>query len=168
MLPYTFSALQSDLQGFLHSVSLVSPSYYLAFRVCHAIGCRFNEVREINRWLIVDASNFSLKPQKGNNNRILPLSKIPPEYVLMVSGQNTYFEMLRQSTASNYFRSYYFGKRIFHEDKQLTTNLFRHHFCKRLFAEGYTPSQISTILGERVQQNTDNYIYSDLMYEARN
>ena len=167
MLPYSFEALQSDLQGFLTTVNRISPTYWLAFKIQHVTGCRFNELRFINRFLIVDSSNFTLQPQKGNNLRTLPISIIPTEFLSMIQAQDDYFQGLRQSTASYYFRTFYFGKRIFHDNKQLTTNLFRHHFCKSLYNSGYTVAQIAYNLGERDQKNADNYIFSDLVYTAR-
>lgn len=167
MLPYSFQALQSDLQGFLNIVNRISPTYWLAFKVQYVTGCRFNELRSINRFQIVDSTDFSLQPQKGNNLRTLPISIIPTAFLSMIQSQNDYFEGLTQSTASYYFRNFYFGKRIFHNNKQLTTNLFRHHFCKDLYNSGYTVSQIATNLGERDQKNAENYIFSDLKYTSR-
>ena len=167
MYPYNFQALQSDLQGFLTTVNRISPTYWLAFKVQYVTGCRFNELRSINRFKIVDSTDFSLQPQKGNNLRTLPISIIPPEFLSMIQAHDHYFEGLTQSTASYYFRTFYFGKRIFHANKQITTNLFRHHFCKALYNSGYTVSQIAYSLGERDQKNAENYIFSDLMYTAR-
>ena len=167
MQPYSFSALQSDLQGFLHSIERISSTYHLAFSVQYVTGCRFNELRQILRFSIIDSTDFSLQPQKGNNLRTLPISIIPPEFISMIQAHDVYFEGLTQSTASYYFRTFYFGKRIFHNNKQLTNNLFRHHFCKALYNSGYTVSQIAYNLGERDQKNAENYIFSDLYYTAR-
>ena len=167
MIPYNFQALQSDLQGFLYSIERISATYHLAFRVQYVTGCRFNELRQISRFSIVDSTQYSLIPQKGNNVRILPLNLLPPEFISMIQAQSTYFEGLTQSTASYYFRTFYFNKRIFHDNKQLTTNLFRHHFCKALYNSGYTVSQIAYNLGERDQKNAENYIFSDLMFTGR-
>ena len=167
MYSYSFQALHSDLQGFLYSIERISATYHLAFRVQYATGCRFNELRQISRFSIIDSTDFSLQPQKGNNLRTLPISIIPPEFISMIQAQDAYFEGLTQSTASYYFRTFYFGKRIFHDNKQLTTNLFRHHFCKALYNSGYTVSQIAYSLGERDQKNAENYIFSDLVYTAR-
>ena len=167
MIPYNFQALQSDLQGFLYSIERISATYHLAFRVQYVTGCRFNELRQISRFSIVDSTQYNLQPQKGNNVRILPLNLLPPEFISMIQAQDAYFEGLTQSTASYYFRTFYFNKRIFHDNKQLTTNLFRHHFCKSLYNSGYTVSQIAYNLGERDQKNAENYIFSDLYYTAR-
>ena len=167
MIPYNFQALQSDLQGFLYSIERISATYHLAFRVQYVTGCRFNELRQISRFSIVDSTQYNLQPQKGNNVRILPLNILPPEFISMIQAQDAYFEGLTQSTASYYFRTFYFNKRIFHDNKQLTTNLFRHHFCKSLYNSGYTVSQIAYNLGERDQKNAENYIFSDLYYTAR-
>lgn len=167
MYPYNFQSLQTDLQGFLNTIERISATYHLAFRVQYVTGCRFNELRSINRFKIVDSTDFSLQPQKGNNLRTLPISIIPSEFLSMIQAQDAYFEGLTQSTASYYFRTFYYGKRIFHNNKQLTTNLFRHHFCKSLYNSGYTVSQIAYNLGERDQKNAENYIFSDLMYTGR-
>ena len=167
MHPYNFQSLQSDLQGFLNSIERISATYHLAFRVQYVTGCRFNELRQISRFSIIDSTDFSLQPQKGNNLRTLPISIIPPEFISMIQAQDDYFQSLTQSTASYYFRTFYFGKRIFHNNKQLTTNLFRHHFCKALYNSGYTVSQIAYNLGERDPKNAENYIFSDLVYTAR-
>ena len=167
MPTYNFQALQSDLQGFLYSIERISATYHLAFSVQYVTGCRFNELRQISRFSIVDSSQYNLRPQKGNNIRILPLNLLPPDFIAMIQAQDDYFQGLTQSTASYYFRTFYFGKRIFHDNKQLTTNLFRHHFCKALYNSGYTVSQIAFSLGERDQKNAENYIFSDLYYTAR-
>lgn len=167
MHTYNFQSLQTDLQGFLNTIKRISPTYHLAFSVQYVTGCRFNELRSINRFQIVDSTNFTLQPQKGNNLRTLPFSIIPPEFLSMIQSQDDYFEGLTQSTASYYFRTFYYGKRIFHDNKQLTTNLFRHHFCKSLYNSGYTVSQIAYSLGERDQKNAENYIFSDLMFTSR-
>ena len=167
MYPYNFQSLQTDLQGFLNTIERISPTYHLAFSVQYVTGCRFNELRQILRFSIIDSSDFSLQPQKGNNLRTLPISIIPPEFISMIQAQDDYFQGLTQSTASYYFRTFYFGKRIFHNNKQLTTNLFRHHFCKALYNSGYTVSQIAYNLGERDKKNAENYIFSDLMFTGR-
>ena len=167
MYPYNFQSLQTYLQGFLNTIERISPTYHLAFSVQYVTGCRFNELRQILRFSIIDSSDFSLQPQKGNNLRTLPISMIPPEFISMIQAQDDYFQGLTQSTASYYFRTFYFGKRIFHNNKQLTTNLFRHHFCKALYNSGYTVSQIAYNLGERDKKNAENYIFSDLMFTGR-
>ena len=167
MYPYNFQSLQSDLQGFLNTIERISPTYHLAFSVQYVTGCRFNELRQISRFSIIDSTQYNLQPQKGNNVRILPLNLLPPDFVAMIQAQDDYFQGLTQSTASYYFRTFYYGKRIFHENKQLTTNLFRHHFCKALYNSGYTVSQIAYSLGERDQKNAENYIFSELYYTAR-
>ena len=167
MYPYNFQSLQTDLQGFLNTIERISPTYHLAFSVQYVTGCRFNELRQILRFSIIDSSDFSLQPQKGNNLRTLPISIIPPEFISMIQAQDDYFQGLTQSTASYYFRTFYFGKRIFHNNKQLTTNLFRHHFCKALYNSGYTVSQIAYNLGERDKKNAENYIFSYLMFTGR-
>ena len=167
MHPYNFQSLQSDLQGFLNSIERISPTYHLAFRVQYVTGCRFNELRQISRFSLVDSTQYNLIPQKGNNVRILPLNLLPPDFIAMIQSQDDYFEGLTQSTASYYFRTFYYNKRIFHDNKQLTTNLFRHHFCKSLYNSDYTVAQIAYNLGERDQKNAENYIFSDLMFTGR-
>lgn len=167
MPTYNFQSLQSDLQGFLNTIERISATYHLAFRVQYVTGCRFNELRQISRFSIIDSTQYNLQPQKGNNVRILPLNLLPPDFVAMIQSQDDYFQGLTQSTASYYFRTFYYGKRIFHDNKQLTTNLFRHHFCKFLYNSGYTVSQIAYNLGERDIKNAENYIFSDLVFTAR-
>ena len=138
MYPYNFQSLQTDLQGFLNTIERISPTYHLAFSVQYVTGCRFNELRQISRFSIIDSTQYSLQPQKGNNLRILQLNLLPPDFIAMIQSQDAYFEGLTQSTASYYFRTFYFNKRIFHDNKQLTTNLFRHHYCKYLYNAGYS------------------------------
>ena len=167
MYPYDFQSLQKDLQGFLNTIERISPTYHLAFSVQYVTGCRFNELRQISRFSIIDSTDFSLQPQKGNNLRTLPISILPPEFISMIQAQDDYFQGLTQSTASYYFRTFYYNKRIFHDNKQLTTNLFRHHYCKYLYNAGYSISQIANNLGERDLKNAENYIFSDLYYTAR-
>lgn len=167
MYPYDFQSLQADLQGFLNTIERISPTYHLAFRVQYVTGCRFNELRQISRFSIIDSTQFNLQPQKGNDLRTMQLNLLPPEFISMIQAQDAYFEGLTQSTASYYFRTFYYNKRIFHDNKQLTTNLFRHHFCKSLYNSGYTVSQIASNLGERDQKNAENYIFSHLMFTGR-
>ena len=167
MYPYNFQSLQTDLQGFLNTIERLSATYHLAFRVQYVTGCRFNELRQISRFSIIDSTQYSLQPQKGNNLRTLQLNLLPPEFISMIQAQDTYFEGLTQSTASYYFRTFYFNKRIFHDNKQLTTNLFRHHYCKYLYNAGYSIAQIANHLGERDQKNAENYVFSELYYTAR-
>ena len=167
MNPYDFQSLQTDLQGFLYTIERISATYHLAFRVQYVTGCRFNELRQITRFSIIDSTQYSLQPQKGNDLRTLPLNLLPPDFIAMIQAQDDYFEGLTQSTASYYFRTFYFNKRIFHDNKQLTTNLFRHHYCKDLHNAGYSITQIARLLGERDQKNAENYIFSDLMFTGR-
>lgn len=167
MHTYNFQSLQSDLQGFLATIERISATYHLAFSVQFFTGCRFNELRQISRFSIIDSTQYTLQPQKGNNVRILPLNLLPPDFVAMIQTQSDYFEGLTQSTASYYFRSFYYNKRIFHDNKQLTTNLFRHNYCKYLHNAGYSILQIAFDLGERDQKNAENYIFSDLYYTSR-
>ena len=89
MYPYNFQALQTDLQGFLHSIERISATYYLAFRVQYVTGCRFNELRRISRFSIIDSTQYSLQPQKGNNLRILQLNLLPPDFIAMIQAMTS-------------------------------------------------------------------------------
>ena len=46
--------------------------------------------------------------------------------------------------------------------KQVSTDLFRHNKAKRLFAEGYTETQIQNYLGEKDLKNALAYINSEI------
>ena len=165
--PYIFEQLDYDLTRFLNLVNVQSQTYYVAFRVQHATGCRFSELRDITRWQIVDSNTFTLQPEKGNYLRTLPSSLLPTTFLNMVSSQSTYFNGLTLSTGSYYFRRNFFGKRIWHMDKEITTHLFRHFICKLKYSQGATRQEIKQFLGEIDIANSNGYIDSQLTWSPR-
>jgi integrase len=166
-LPYTYAQLNQDLNRFLNLVSTQSQTYWIAFYVQYVTGCRFMELADITRWQIVDSLTFTLQPEKGNNLRTFEKSILPATFLNMIQSQSTYFNGLTLSTGSYYFKRSYFGKRIWHEDKEITTHLFRHHICKKLYDEGNTRLTIKNFLGEVNIDNSNGYIDSDLMWTQR-
>jgi integrase len=162
MLPYSNDNLQSDLQVFLSRVANVSQSYYIAFNVMFFYGCRFSELRQINRFSNIDSTSFSIIPEKNNNIRTLSKTNLDSVFANFIMTQNQYFSMLNLSTGSYYFKQFYAKKIVYHETKVLTTHLFRHNYAKSLKFQGLTDQQIQLNLGEKDIRNSNNYIYSQL------
>jgi len=165
--PYTYEQLHTDLNRFLNLVSLQSQTYFVAFMVQYNTGCRFMELADITRWQIVDSNSLSLQPEKGNTLRTFDKSLIPTTFLNMIQSQSTYFNGLTLSTGSYYFKRSYFGKRIYHQDKEITTHLFRHHICKKMYSEGATRQTIKNFLGEVSIDNSNGYIDSLLTWSPR-
>ena len=162
MLPYSDENLQLDLQVFLSHVATLSQSYYVAFNVMYHYGCRFSELRQINRFSNIDSYLFSIMPEKNNNIRTLSKNNLDSIFANFIATQNDYFKMLNLATGSYYFRKFYAKKIVYHETKVLTTHLFRHNYAKSLKLQGLSDLRIQIELGEKDIRNSNNYIYSQL------
>jgi hypothetical protein len=135
----------------------LSCSYFChpaAFRKLHAAVCHLS---------LIDIDTVRVITQKFSNPRFISLSDFNSIYIShLASGQ-------LHTLIRSY--SYYSSKmlifnslfpRLHIKNKQITTHLFRHNYVKKLFDQGQTIEEISSIIGEREPKNTLGYVYSQI------
>jgi site-specific recombinase XerD len=157
----------NDIDNCCKSIIAHSKSYdmysYIIFDTLYNTGLRINELLDYSRVSIIDINSVLVQTQKFSNPRIIPISDF----------NSVYMAHLASGTLYNLIRSYsYYSEKmllyntqfhkLFIKNKRISTHLYRHNYVKRLFDDGYTIPQISTVIGERDDKNTMGYVYSQI------
>lgn len=133
-----------------------------AFQLMFDTGCRVNETIEINRWNIINSTQITLKPQKGNLIRTFNQADLDPEFINSIQNNlpisyNLTTDKLRYSLKTHFVNyGFYIG------NKKSVSHIFRHNFAKQLKLRGFTDNQIKLSLGEKNLSSAVGYIYSDV------
>jgi len=134
---------------------------FMNFETLYNTGLRINELIDYSRLNLVDTNSILVQTQKFSNPRLIDI----------VYFNGTYFSNFITGNLKNFIRSYsyYCDKlitynfeysKLFVLDKHITTHIFRHNYVKKLYASGFTITEISAIIGERENKNTEGYINS--------
>ena len=134
---------------------------FILFDSLYKTGLRINELIDYSRITQIDTNTVLITTQKFSNPRAINTSLLNP----------TYYKAFQDNTLKLFVRSYsYYNSafitrcRYFKDlkigGKLVTTHLFRHNYIKKLALNGFTAQQISAIIGERVDKNTQGYIDS--------
>lgn len=166
MQPYTLQNIDADCTNFIGTIGSFAPHFALFYSTAYVLGCRFEELTQINRFLLLDQDTISFQPAKGNNSRILDASTLDPIFVDMVETQNSYFNRIFYKTSNEYFRRHWPVKQVLlnipPRYKHINFYIFRYRYVKNLYSIGYSIPQISWLLGEIDNKNTEGYINSQL------
>lgn len=156
---------QFDLDSILLQIIADVKKYdiysFILFDSLYNTGLRVNELIDYSRITQIDINTVLVTTQKHSNPRAINTSLL----------NSTYFEALKNNSLKLFIRSYSYYNSSFITrcryykdlkigDKQVTTHLFRHNYIKKLALNGFTCNQISAIIGERVDTNTQSYIDS--------
>jgi site-specific recombinase XerD len=137
---------------------------FMLFESLYNTGLRVNELIEYSRLLRIDSNTILVTTQKFSNPRPINTNLL----------NSTYLEAFNNNNLSRFVRSfsYYndsFSNRLLNfkslhiKDKPVTTHLFRHNYIKKLYLSGLDTAQISAIIGERNNKNTQGYIDSKVI-----
>jgi len=153
--------IDSILLQILDDVKKYDIYSFILFDSLYKTGLRINELIEYSRITQIDTNTVLVNTQKFSNPRAINSSLL----------NETYFEAFKSNTLKLFIRSYSYYNSSFitrcryYKDikiggKPVTTHLFRHNYIKKLWINGFDCNQISGIIGERVNKNTQGYIDS--------
>jgi site-specific recombinase XerD len=134
-----------------------------AFKLLKHTGCRIQEIFEIERWTQVEGWEFTLTPQKGNNDRTIILNSEFEEFYKAVVDQYPPFMHRRYSQLQNLFDQICSYRPIFSGDKPISLYVFRYFFIWDLNDQGYTNQQIADITGHTTTSVIDSYVNANLV-----
>lgn len=156
-----------ELADLCNSIQEGVPIYYgSAFRLCfnllYKFGFRINELSLVHQWNILSHGVYVCPTEKGGNDREIeyldPTGKINQS---IMDGENYVFTRDWRAY-SRYINSKTGGNRYKHNDKFITTHLFRHNYIKKLSEDGKTVSEIKTITGLIDTNVVNGYINSEI------
>ncbi len=157
----------SDIDNCCQSVVAHSKSYdmysYIIFDSLYKTGLRINELLDYSRISIIDTNSVLVQTQKFSNPRVISITDFNPVYIShLASGSLDAF--IR--SYSYYSEKMFLYNSLFHKlyinSKRISTHLYRHNFVKKLFANGFSISEISNTIGERDDKNTFGYVHSQI------
>lgn len=129
-----------------------------AFKLLRHTGCREMEIFEIQRWSQVSGDEFTLTPQKGNNNRTIILGSEFTDFKAAILGQYPPFLGRTYSQLQNLFKRVCPYWPIYSGGKQITLYTFRYLFLHELKADGLTNQQIADVMGHVNVETVSNYL----------
>jgi integrase len=147
----------------LSSLKIKDPYFYPLFKIMHLTGCRLEEALNRAAWNIKATNLVTLKTVKNNHIRIIDETNSDDIATLINLLQNHYYTTSQKSNVLKIANLYLNQYNIYHQNKKLTTSIFRHNYIKKLKAKGKTDNEIKSIMGHIQQDNTNNYIYSELL-----
>lgn len=136
-----------------------------AFKLLRHTGCREMEIFEIERWSQISGDEFTLTPQKGNNNRTIILGEDFLNFKAAILGQYPPFLGRTYSQLQNLFKRVCPYWPIYSGGKQITLYTFRYLFLHELKADGLTNQQIADIMGHVNVETVSNYLDAVLSSE---
>jgi site-specific recombinase XerD len=127
-------------------------------------GCRIQESVNMQRWDVTDLNYTTLHPLKRNNQRVfdnsLNFNGLTVKNLILNSKHTIYQysslqrDFIRLTKHVNYF----------HNNKNVSTGLFRHAYVKNKFLEIKNLESVKNDMGHVSIDNTKNYIESLLTY----
>jgi len=136
---------------------------YMIFESLYNTGLRINELIDYSRLSDIDTNTILVTTQKFSNPRIISKSSLNSTYLSAFLNSKLAYYVRSYSFYSNYFINHLpTFKYIKTENKLISTHLFRHNYIKKLYNDGKTVSEISSIIGERSDANTFKYISSTI------
>jgi len=140
------------------SVDLYS---FILFETLYNTGLRINELIDYSRLSLIDVNTILVTTQKFSNPRPINTSYFNSVYLSNFLSNNLIRFIRSYSFYSTKFIEFnYEFSNLFVLSKAVTTHLFRHNYVKKLADSGFTVSEISALIGERSNTNTQRYIDS--------
>lgn len=143
-------------------ISLNYPHYLDHVKFMYDYGCRVNEL--FTNRIILDGINSKIiiKPQKGNNDRILNyVNANTPSItgnILLKSDVFWYNKrnLQRVINKANPYRAIYAG------NKNISAHIFRHNYIRKKIGEGLQIESINNLLGYTTQSVVDSYLSQEI------
>lgn len=170
MVEYSLARMNTDSVKFINAVSAFSLSHALFYDVAYRIGSRFEELTDITRFQRINVDRIEFHPSKGNNPRQLYVSELPDDFIRMVDTQVSYFNRIDYHTTCRYFNLLWPAGVVRigpgNYGKAVRFYIFRYRMFKQLYSDGFTVPQISIIMGEVDDKNTEGYINKQLVVNS--
>lgn len=158
----TYEQLKSSLLQFINDTNTLDIWAHELAKQLFYTGCRIGETYDNTRWTYTPEGYYILQPEKRNNTRQIKYIDVMAELQNAITNNRLAFQHIRATVFSRFIRKIYIYYPVYHEDKILTSHLFRHYFFKSLWYQGKTIEEIKTITGEIDTKNVQGYIYSNL------
>ena len=162
----TYEELDSICLNFIKTIESFSPLFGLFYNTAYALGTRFTELTEINRFSIIKGNVIAFQPAKGNNMRFFDLNQVPAQFEEMIRTQNDVFSRINYETSRQYILRHWPFWRVYYPTftKELGFYMFRYRYIWGLARDGHNIQYISDQLGEIENTNTYNYVNQALTY----
>ncbi len=158
----TLEDLESASQIFIDRVSIYNSIQSSIYSNQLNLGCRFNDVYNLERWSIVNELTVKLQPCKNNSVRVFNKSEL--DFMLLDQLENNYnlYEKTSYSDAVSVFYRMFPIPNIRVKNKPIKSHIFRHIKAKQLKRNGMSDNDIRLYLGENHQRSANDYIYSTI------
>jgi len=133
------------------------PEVRACLELSRAIGCRINETYTETRWIRTVDDTYILHSSKESNSRSFAGNMLPAAW------KNYRSETGRLTSFVNYRKIQYYLSTVIGiyfistGEKSTLTHIYRHRYVQHLKAEGYTLSQVQSIIGHKKESSTDRY-----------
>lgn len=158
----TSEQLNTILLKFIDNLYKIDFYYADIAQNLYSTGLRFHELLEPKRITMIDDDNIEFFLEKRSGTRIINSAQLTDYLLANILTHNNPYYFCNLSTFKNMFSYYSPIPTIKHKNKSIKSHLFRHNFVKQLKLKGYSVSEISTIISEKNETNTLNYINSEL------
>lgn len=127
----------------------------------YVTGLRMNEILEVNRWTVETELLFKVNLEKGDSIRKIDSAIIPrvlKDYYTVGASNPvyTYSAILWRLNKALPIIT------VNGDVRRSSAHLFRYNFIKKLHNEGFTPTEIKTIICHKSQGSTNQYIFDNL------
>ncbi len=155
--PITLAQLQAILQQCITATAQARPVTAAIFQLMYDTGLRINEVLDVTRWTATDDDFYVVQLEKGEGTRTFPVGIVPP-LIEQNYASSTPYVYETYSAVNNTFKYYAPGVMFGNNQRPSTCHCFRYQYIKNLAQEGFSVSEISTIMGHVNPANTAQYI----------
>lgn len=136
-----------------------------AFSLLWLTGCRVQELFEISRWSYISGYTLRFQPQKGNNEREVVLDASCANFIAAVINQYTPFSGRTYSQLDNLFNKIKSWNFFQTGSKKFSLYIFRYRYVKQLAADGFSISEISSIMGYTNTSTPQAYLDANIIMD---
>lgn len=162
--PMDYEELDSLLSSYLSRTYSFFPFFKEAFILLYHTGCRVSELFEINRWRRINDITLAFTPQKFNSERIVPIPSGVSLFPQWVDFQTVPWFGHSIKQLNSMFMSFSPFVSYLADTKSISLYLFRYRYIRFLFSNGWSLSDIQTIMGYSSTTVIYNYLNSSLFY----
>lgn len=156
----------SQLNDSLNNTIINCPAYYGqcidGFILLFQTGCRPEEIFTPTLWSDYSATQLRLMPLKGNLPRYLNKADLLTDFVNSITMGAKFLNTITPRQLTFAFNKVYEYSNPRKGDKQSALYLFRYRYFKQLHVDGFTDSQIQSIMGENTLSVAQGYIYANI------
>ena len=158
------SEIKDICSHILQDIKKKYPYYYPHVYFMYHYGCRIGEVFNYRISLDSSGNNISIDAQKNNNQRILPAKDSETFYQLEKLQLSQNQSWLNKKNLERVIKKVHPVSDLKIGKKNVGAHLFRHHYVKKLVADGLQFTTIDQIMGYTTQSVSDTYAVSKIYY----